>query len=275
MPHAAPNNRFLLNVGCGTCFHTDWTNIDLASASSHVIAYNILSGLPFEDNTFDAVYHSHVLEHLDRTAARNMMQECYRVLKPDGIVRVVLPDLAYICQRYLQMLDEAMADPHNPITAEHHEWALMGMIDQLVRTQSGGEIGAFLKRGAILDEDFIRAGGTLMAETQRSQNAKLTLMARLRRATPRKVLRLLNQRLMTTLLGQTYQEVAFRRLGEVHKWMYDQYSLTRLMQDIGLRDIEFMTAETSKIPNWATYYLDTETDGTIRKPNSLFGEAIK
>lgn len=274
-PQVATNDLLLLNVGCGTRFHPNWTNIDLVSTVPEVIQYNILTGLPFEANIFDAVYHSHVLEHLDRTAAQKLMQECYRVLKPGGIIRVVLPDLAYICRRYLQSLDEVLADPRNPIAAEHYEWALMGMIDQLVRTRSGGEIGAFLKRGQFLDEDFIRSSGTLIEEVRGNQPTSRSTISRLRRATPRKLIRYLNQRLMMRFMGESYREVAFRRLGEVHKWMYDEYSLSRLMTTVGLVDTEFMTAETSKIPGWKSYYLDAEANGNIRKPHSLFAEALK
>ena len=54
----------LLNIGCGNHFHPAWTNLDLISESLDVIPYDITTGLPFADNSIDAVYHSHVLEHL-------------------------------------------------------------------------------------------------------------------------------------------------------------------------------------------------------------------
>ena len=86
----------MLNVGCGQRFHADWVNVDLVPADSSVRACDISKGLPFDDGQFDAVYHSHVLEHLDPAAGRALLAECLRVLKPGGVVRIVVPDLEQI-----------------------------------------------------------------------------------------------------------------------------------------------------------------------------------
>ena len=70
----------LLNIGCGSTFHLDWLNIDLVSSSPAVRAYDIRRGLPFPDASFDACYHSHLLEHLTQAEAHRLLQECWRVL---------------------------------------------------------------------------------------------------------------------------------------------------------------------------------------------------
>ena len=54
----------LLNIGCGAHYHPAWTNIDVAPASREVLPWDVKKGLPFQDDSFDVVYHSHVLEHL-------------------------------------------------------------------------------------------------------------------------------------------------------------------------------------------------------------------
>lgn len=48
--------------------------------------------LPFEDNSFDMVYSSHVLEHIPNL--EKALQEIYRVLKPGGINFCVVPTRA-------------------------------------------------------------------------------------------------------------------------------------------------------------------------------------
>src|SRR3989338_5668159 len=58
-----------------------------------IIGQSLLRPLEFADNTFYAVYHSHLLEHLPKRYVPVFLQECWRVLKPGGILRVVVPDL--------------------------------------------------------------------------------------------------------------------------------------------------------------------------------------
>ena len=73
---------------------------------------------------------------------------------------------------------------------------------------------------------------------------------------------------------RAFKEGVFRNSGEVHRWLYDRFSLSRLLQQAGLIDIRSCTADESSIPDFATYNLDV-LHGKIRKPDSLFMEAIK
>jgi hypothetical protein len=57
--------------------------------------------------------------------------------------------------------------------------------------------------------------------------------------------------------------------------MYDRYSLALLLEKYGLENIIQRTAAESYIPDWASFNLDTELDGTVYKPDSLYMEAIK
>ena len=57
--------------------------------------------------------------------------------------------------------------------------------------------------------------------------------------------------------------------------MYDRYSLSILLKKIGLVKITQRTAYDSFIPNWISFNLDTETNGDIYKPDSLYIESIK
>jgi predicted SAM-dependent methyltransferase len=91
----------LLNLGCGNRYHPDWTNVNFTSTGDGVIAHNLTQGIPFPDNYFDVVYHSHVLEHFPKAQAEDFIKDCYRVLCPQGILRVVVPDLEEIARTYL------------------------------------------------------------------------------------------------------------------------------------------------------------------------------
>ena len=70
------------------------------------------------------------------------------------------------------------------------------------------------------------------------------------------------------------REGLFRNSGEIHRWMYDRYSLSRLLTQSGFTKIRVCQANESAIPNFNTYELDVY-QGKIRKPDSLFIEAIK
>ncbi|ETR69785.1 MAG: hypothetical protein OMM_09304 [Candidatus Magnetoglobus multicellularis str. Araruama] len=67
-------------------------------------------GIPYADYSVDVVYHSHVLEHMPRQFAPVFIQECFRVLKIGGIIRVAVPDLERIVREYLKNLEQALND---------------------------------------------------------------------------------------------------------------------------------------------------------------------
>lgn len=63
---------------------------------------DVAKGLPHENASVDLVYCSHVLEHLAVDDVRSTLKEVHRVLKPGGIFRGVMPDLAYEVLLYNQ-----------------------------------------------------------------------------------------------------------------------------------------------------------------------------
>lgn len=278
-----------LNLGCGHRFHPDWTNVDLVSTGEGVIAHNLTQGLPFPDASFDVVYHSHVLEHFPKTEAEFFMRECCRVLRPHGVLRVVVPDLEQIAKTYLVALEKASAGSQE--WAANYEWILLEMYDQTVRNHSGGEYAAYFSRENIPNEEFVikRSGvevknylSCLRQQLKQPQPA-LPPESQTKRLL-KKFYRFIRysayhrELLLKVLLGMEYSTLQlgrFRQSGEVHQWMYDRYSLGSLLQKCGLQNIVQRTATDSFIPNWASFNIDTEPDGSVYKPDSLFLEAIK
>lgn len=244
-----------LNLGCGRCFHPDWTNVDFNRTGETVIPHNLLKGIPFADNSFEVVYHSHLLEHLPKNEAQPFLAECDRVLQPNGIIRVVIPDLEQIARLYLQSLENALNGSEND--AHNYNWLMLEMYDQVVRNESGGEMKRYLAQNPLPNPEFIikRFGveGEMLIKAFQGRNF------------PSKSLADLNP----TQIGQ------FRQGGEVHQWMYDRYSLKVLLEKVGFVDVKVCQANESRIDGFNNYHLDVLPDGKVRKSDSLFMEGIK
>lgn len=56
--------------------------------------------LPFPDNSFEAVYSSHVFEHLFMDEVERLVPEIKRVLAPGGVCRTLVPDMGKIVQNF-------------------------------------------------------------------------------------------------------------------------------------------------------------------------------
>ena len=63
---------------------------------------DIVSGLPVPDNAVDGIYASHVLEHLSRSDVTRALANTFRLLKPGGVFRLIVPDLHWRAARYLR-----------------------------------------------------------------------------------------------------------------------------------------------------------------------------
>ncbi len=118
-----------VNLGCGLTTPEGWINIDgswnarmsryplirtflrsirvissqqaSVAWTSNIRFHNLVAPLPFADGSVDCIYASHVLEHLYHDEARRLLAECLRVLRPHGMIRLVVPDLRAIVLEYL------------------------------------------------------------------------------------------------------------------------------------------------------------------------------
>lgn len=276
----------LLNLGCGNTFskEREWTNIDFIANGKEIVSYNLLKGIPFEDNSFDLVYHSHVLEHFSKVDGERFISECFRVVKPGGVIRIAVPNLEKIAENYLQLLNGCLENPDNDLTRHNYEWILLEMFDQTVRNASGGEMGKYLCQAELINEQFVldRIGEEgkkirkhyLITQhelrmTNAAKGAKMT--------SSRKSLKNFIKKWLFSRLKIDEQALAignFRLGGEIHQWMYDRFSLSDLLLRKGFIDVVVRDAFTSYCTVWQQYNLDGK-DGIVRKPDSLFIEAKK
>jgi predicted SAM-dependent methyltransferase len=164
-----------INIGCGQTPTEGWTNFDnsfslrlskipllpsilhrlgflestqysfVKFARGNRIEYgDATKGLPLKQGACEVIYSSHMLEHLDRNEADKFLTEAYRVLCPNGIIRIAVPDIKKKITRYNNNTDDAddfVESTHmcvaRPITlsqklrlllvgTRHHQWMYDG-----------------------------------------------------------------------------------------------------------------------------------------------------
>jgi len=245
----------LLNVGCGDRFHPAWINLDMRPVSQEVMRHDIRAALPFKNDEFDGVYHSHVLEHLPRADGERFLRECWRVLRPGGTIRLAVPDLETLARLYIKHLEGAAAGDTE--AARRYEWSIIELIDQMVRERSGGEILRYWQQNPMPAEAFV---------VERMGHEVTRVLDRLRAP---------GAQASTGAKDPTEPDPEFWRGGELHKWMYDRYSLARSLEGAEFVEPRVCAASESAIAGFTSYNLDTDELGRVRKPDSLFMEARK
>jgi SAM-dependent methyltransferase len=245
--------RAYLNLACGARTRPGWNNLDfspyarlrrrpqltsalkavgllsaerierLHNIDPKIICWNLAHGVPFLADQFDMVYHSHFLEHLARAQAVIFLKECRRVLKPGGVLRVVVPDLELIMRSYQESLATLDSGRAHGDFLSLHEGAIGALLEQMVRTESTG--------------------------------------TQVQKPWVRKVERWLRGNAAKT--------------GEVHRWMYDRYSLAHLLEELDFTQVRQCAVDTSWIDGWSEHHLDRNEDGSVYKLKSLYMEARK
>jgi predicted SAM-dependent methyltransferase len=85
-----------LQIGAGENLLPEWLNSDLEPVQAGCIFLNALAQFPFSDQAFDYIYSEHMIEHIPYLGGLHMLQECFRVLKPGGKIRIATPDVRRI-----------------------------------------------------------------------------------------------------------------------------------------------------------------------------------
>ncbi len=264
-----------INLACGgkLCREPGWINGDHDPSAKDVIKINLLRPFPFPDNTFDVIYHSQFIEHLPHEKALAFMRECYRILKPNGVLRVVTPDLQNQAVEYLRNLQAILESPSDEGAKLRYDWIRLEMLDQLTRHSSGGDMVTFLNQSGRKVRDYLweRMGrsGENMIPAVESANNKISF---------KDLLRNIRNYVFASLNKITPKPLRvgkFRLSGELHLCMYDEYLLSTLFAQSGFESIAKVSAKESRIPNWDKTQLDCDSQGHPDGQVSLFMEAVK
>lgn len=214
--------------------------------------------LPLADRSLDAIYGYHVLEHLDRHESRALLQECRRVLRPGGWLRISTPDFKHQVASYLGALEAVRARPGDSAAKTRLEFMRLVLLDQRVRRRSGGRTLEFLRRNSldreaareILGEvgpwflDLVEREGSTRAKDRGNRPAAAARIVaavrrrlRWRRSTP-------------------WWAVDCRETRELEISTWDRVSLGRELQAAGFVEVDATTVDRSRIAGWERFDLD-------------------
>lgn len=94
-----------LHLGCGHNLLAGWINVDAWPIPGRegftVVHHDLARGLPYPDGSADFIFTEHFLEHIERDEALVLLRDCRRVLRLGGVMRIVVPDLAHLVQKYV------------------------------------------------------------------------------------------------------------------------------------------------------------------------------
>jgi len=93
-------NLRYLHIGCGdVILPKPFENLDGRDFPGVDYVESVYP-LSFEDETFELIYASHVLEHFHRNETLSVLKEWVRVLKSGGILRISVPSLENLIKIY-------------------------------------------------------------------------------------------------------------------------------------------------------------------------------
>lgn len=135
-----PDGKVKLNLGCFmTQFHHGWINVDIHDLSefSKFHHYNFMradlrQGLPsFGTGSVDMIFCCHMLEHVNYQEGLAFLRECRRIIKPDGVMRIIVPDASSLLHEYLDgdmaQFDQINDGCEKSTTDMGKLWSLLGV----------------------------------------------------------------------------------------------------------------------------------------------------
>ncbi len=136
-----------LNLGASPIWSkAGWHTLDhkLTESTETAIAGDAVN-IKLPDESCDVVFCSHVFEHIPHTRLPAVLAEINRVLKPNGILRILTPDLAVVAKAYVNKDEEFFQEAKAEDESLRTDLGLGGMFMNFI--VSPGQDTALLDRG--------------------------------------------------------------------------------------------------------------------------------
>jgi len=90
-----------LNLGCGKLHREGYVGIDFNKENGAEVIHDLKDKLPYEDNTIDEIYASHIIEHFWWETIPTVLKDWYRVLKKGGVVDIWTVDFDKLIYHFM------------------------------------------------------------------------------------------------------------------------------------------------------------------------------
>lgn len=95
------SKRFL-EIGPGIKRIENFEGLNIVKNNATDYIADVAKGIPFANETFDLIYSSHFLEHIEWYNVHFVLKEMYRVLKPNGIIEIYVPNGLKIAKAFVE-----------------------------------------------------------------------------------------------------------------------------------------------------------------------------
>jgi predicted SAM-dependent methyltransferase len=141
-----------LHLGAGENIRPGWLNTDLHDYGrpTELVYLDVRQPFPLADASFDFVFSEHMLEHLPYAEGVACLRECFRVLRPDGRIRIATPSL----ERLVRLYDPELSD----VQRRYIRWAVQSFVPESTAPLAGFVVNNFIRAWG---HRFIYDGDTL------------------------------------------------------------------------------------------------------------------
>jgi len=94
-----------LHLGSASKHIEGYLNIDIREMDGVDIVDDVKTLNKISNNSVDVIYVSHVLEHFGRWEYKDVLRRWFEILKPNGILRIAVPDFESVVKLYLKTKD--------------------------------------------------------------------------------------------------------------------------------------------------------------------------
>src|SRR6266576_6468156 len=91
-----------LHLGCGPKYLPNFVNVDANPLNKIDLWLDVRNGLPFNSDSIDTIYCTHMIEHFYPDELQRLLIECLRVLKRGAGMRLIVPNLSSAIMAYSQ-----------------------------------------------------------------------------------------------------------------------------------------------------------------------------